>query len=97
MEIRKRNSNEDLSGYAELIKAPVPTQNMCICRDILSDPENQKIVLAGLRANVRGSRRSYSLSGHDLYLDDSRKSQELYDRLKAAFGLGEEENEKNKN
>lgn len=48
MDINKSKHNY-LGGFAELIRGPVPTQNICICRENVLSSKERKTILAAIK------------------------------------------------
>lgn len=51
MEIKKEHDH--LGGFAELIRGPVPTQNMCICRENVLSSKERKTILAAIKEDKK--------------------------------------------
>ena len=47
MEIGNKHSH--LDGFAELIRRPVPSQNICICRENVLSSKERKTILAAIK------------------------------------------------
>lgn len=92
MEIKENNSK--LENFAELIKAPNRTQNMCICSGILSKPANQSKILQSLANEAHRNSKLAAETGDDFYSAQAEEMRKIWKELRIAFGI-EDENEEN--
>lgn len=93
MKIKEVDSSK-LENFAELIKAPNRTQNMCICSGILSSPAAQSKVLQALANDAHRNSKLAAETGDDFYSAHAEAIRELWRNLRVEFGI-EDENEEN--
>ena len=80
--------------FVELIKAPVRSENNCICRDILLNPSNQSMILTALANNAHRNSKLAAETGDDFYANHAEANRKLWRELRIAFGLeGKEDND----
>lgn len=76
-----------LQNFAELIKAPSRSQNMCICSDILSKPANQSKILQALASDAHRHSKLAAETGDDFYADHADAIRKLWKELRIEFGI----------
>ena len=85
--MKSKETDPVLQDFAELIKAPSRSQNMCISSDILSKPANQSKILQALASDAHRHSKLAAETGDDFYTDHAEAIRELWKELRVEFGI----------